>query len=475
MFRCGPRLAITSVRAHTILLTILMIGAALFASPESAFAQHGGGGGGGHGMSGGGGTGGGGRPDGVADKDDLKDFHRALALQATPDQRSAFAKIAQYTQSAGDQLQGFRESLQKRGAAPSPSSPADSSISSSASSSVSDRIGALDMAFSQARAGSQNFLTSLSAAQKSGLKDITNKLAKADSELEKQTKILDQIVKTTKLDNQQLANTSANLEKELANFQSEQLALGREMGILLTSDSQELTFNFPRAVNSIKVDGQLVSVPASGSATRTSVENGRNTFKLELVADLSDLQQNLSVILRSELARSPRCGERIEVQQATLTPLVPASLVVTRLHFERWVCAPGQGPVEMASGDATFEVKFTPSVDPKTGLGLVSEINHVDATGFLRDLLRSGDLGASLRDQIASVLLSTIQKTADLKAVLPAAAQEPMPLQRAQFADAGADQLSLVIDGQLPLSDEETKQFGIQLKQRLSAGAASPQ
>jgi hypothetical protein len=54
-----------------------------------------------------------------------------------------------------------------------------------------------------------------------------------------------------------------------------------------------------------------------------AVENGRNLFNLKLTADLSDLQQNITAILRAQLTRSPRCGERIEIQQATLTPWLP--------------------------------------------------------------------------------------------------------------------------------------------------------
>jgi hypothetical protein len=130
--------------------------------------------------------------------------------------------------------------------------------------------------------------------------------------------------------------------------------------------------------------------------------------------------------------------------------------------------------MEVTAGDGAIEVKLTPSVEPNTGLGLISEISRVDADGLLRDLLRSGDLGATLRDQIAASLLSALQKGTDLKATLPAAAQESATIQKAQFQSAGADQLSLVLDGQLRFSDDQTKQFATQLKQRLSAQGASP-
>ena len=409
------------------------------------------------------GGGGAGLASGINEKDDLKNFHQAMAVQATDEQRAAFAKLAQYTQDASDRLKAFRDLLQKV----------------SASSPLSDRATTLDQAIEQARASNKNFIASFSPKQKSGLKDIAKKLEKADSDLDKQVKTLDQIVQivhTSKSDGEPIASSAASLAKQLATFQDEQLALGREMGILLPTDVQDLTFNLPKVTNSINVGGQPVSIPASGAVSRTSAENGHTLFSLKLIADLSDLQQKITGILRSELARSPRCGERIGIQEATLTPLVPASLVVVHMHFERWVCPPGQeNPMEVAAGEGTIEVKLTPSLEQKTGLGLVSEIGRVDAEGFLRDLLRSGDLGVTLRDQIAASLLSAMQKGTDLKAALPPAAQNSATLQKAQFQSAGADQLSLVLDGQIQLSDEQTKQFATQLQQRLSAQGTSPQ
>jgi hypothetical protein len=66
-------------------------------------------------------------------------------------------------------------------------------------------------------------------------------------------------------------------------------------------------------------------------------------------------------------------------------------------------------------------------------------------------------------------------KGSDLKTTLPPAAQESAVLQKAQFKDSGAGRLNLVLEGQLHLSDEQTKQFTAQLQQRLSAqGTSAP-
>jgi hypothetical protein len=398
--------------------------------------------------------------DGLSSSDDLKQFHRVMAMQATPEQRAAFAKVAQYTQAASDQLQLFRESPGKI----------------PASSPLSDRIADLSQAIARARAGSQNFLTSFSSAQKSGLKDITSRLEKADSELDTQIKTLDRTVQSPHPESEQISSSAAGLDKSLAGFQSEQLALGTEMGIVLPADGQDLAFNLPKVTTSIDLGGEPVSIAASGAVSRTSADNGRNLFSVKVVADLSELQQNITGILRSQLTRASHCGERVQISQATLTPLAPASLVVVNVHYERWICPPGgrENAIEVANGDAVIEVKLTPSVEQNTGLGLAPEITHVETQGFLRVLLRSGDLGVTLRDQIVAALLSAMRKAADLKAALPPAARESATLQKAQFQSAGADQLNLLLEGQLQLSDEQTNQFAAQLKQRLAAQGTSP-
>jgi len=465
-------------------IAVLMIAVALLV-PRSMLAQRGGGGGG---------NGGGGRNttpiicvhdcpslrEGLNADDDLKSFRRSIAMQATADQRAAFARISQYTQAACDQLKDFQESLQR---VSTPVSLADHSL---ADRSFGDRRAALDQAVEQARAGNQNLLGSLSDAQKSGLKEITAKLAKADSELDKQIKMLDQIVQVSKPDTAQFNNPAASLSKALASFQSEQLALGGEMSIVFPAPGQDVIFSLPLVTNSIRISGQPLSIRASGAVlSRPAAEAGHNLFHLKLVADLSDVQQNITAILRPEITRSPRCGERIELRQATLTPIAPASLVVADLHFERWVCLPGQSPADVADADGTLEIRLTPSIEPKTsvepnigspnsGLALASEITHVQAEGFLRDMLRSGDLGVTLRDQIAAVLLSAMRPGADLKSTLPPAAQDAATLLKVQFQDAGVEQLTLVLDGQLQLSAEQTKLLATQLKQRLTAQGDSP-
>ena len=393
-------------------------------------------------------------PDSDSSLDDLKDFDHLMAVQASDQQTAWFATLIQDAHAASTRMQALREVLPK---VPAPVE-------------LSERAGSLDQAIEKVRTGSQSFLASFSTAQRSGLKELTEKLTKADSDLDKEVKSLDAIVHAEKPDSERIASSAASLEKALIRFQNEQFALGSEMSIILPTG--ELAFDLPTVTSSVNIAGQPISIPTSGVASRTSAADGNNLFSLKLVADLTDLQENITAILRPELTRGARCGERVAIQQATLVPQAPASLVVIHLHFEHWICPPPRGmenPTELADADGAIEIKLTPSYDPNTGLHLVSQISRVDADGQLRELLVSGALGNMLRDQTSAVILSAVEKGADLHATLPASAQKLATIQKVRFQDPRPGELSLALDGQLKFSDEQTKQFATQLMQRLSA------
>jgi len=454
-------------RIVTLGLAAVVVTAVLLAGPARLYAQHGGGGrGGGTGINGASS-----RPiicvydcrDLSPGADltgkDLKNFESLVAAQATAEQSGAFAKVLQDSQDAEAQLKAFRELAQKV--------PASEQLA---------HRDTLDQALEKARTTNQNFLASFSQAQKSGLKNITAKLLNADAGLAKEIKGLNEIVPRPNSEN--IASLGASLDRALSGFRGEQLALGRAMSIL-PSEGQDLTFHLPQVTSSVEIVGQSLSIPAAVAVMRTSTADGRNFFNVRFVTDLSDLQDNVADILRSQLSRAPRCGERVEVKQATLLPQSEASLAVVQLHHERWFCAPGEGRESserlLASDEASVEVKLSPTVETGGALHLVSEMGRVEAKGFLRDSIQSGSLGAALREQISDAVLSVIAKGADLRPTLPPAARDVVTMQKARFEDAGAGQLALVVDGQLQLSDEQTKQFAMQLRQQLSAQAKAPQ
>jgi hypothetical protein len=431
----------------------LILALALAVAPGKMLAQHGGGGG--RGMSAGGPN----RPSGVSTKDDLQDFHRLVALQATPEQKAMFMRVLQDGQEASQQLKALRGRLQQP--------PASASLAEAASH--------LDQAIEEARTSSQGFVASFSKTQKSGLKDITKKLLKTDLNLARQTKDLSQAVQIAGPVNEGAINSLAETEKTLADFQSAQQLLAGEMSIVLPSPAQDLVFTVPAMTNSIDIAGRTIAVVTSTSLSRASSDDDRN-FRFQLSADLSDVQREITGILQTQIDRSPPCGERLEIRRATLVPLGTAGLVRTQVHYERWFCAPGQGsgsPLELASGDGTIEIKLVPLVGPDSGWRLAPEIGHVEADGSLREMLSSGPLGGALRDQIAATILSALQRGAELKAGFPPAAQGLASLEKAQFQEQSGGRLTLDLEGRLQFSEEQGKQVAGQLKQRISAQETS--
>ena len=189
-------------------VAVLTLGIVLLFCSHELLAQHGGHGGGHGGAPRGTGTG------GTADSS-LQDFNHALAVQATPDQVSQFQTLAKSTAAARKQAQDLLQLAAK----------ADRTAD------FSRQTTALKDALEDAQGGNKYFVKSFSKSQKSGLKELTKKLEKADSEVAKQRKALDQQLGRTKGESVAIAGTADKLEKALTEFQTLQLSLGKEMGI----------------------------------------------------------------------------------------------------------------------------------------------------------------------------------------------------------------------------------------------------
>lgn len=444
----------------------LLLGCALMAFPLAATAQRDGGGITGGGLSGNG------RPTGVKEDDTLKDFHQAMAVQATSQQTAEFQTARKSTEEAKAHLQVFLDQLPKqdRSAEPVPREP-------------------VDQALENARSANKKFQQGFSPAQKSGLRDIAKRLAKADSDLDQEEKKLDESL-VSKAASSELAARAESLRKALTDFYNQQLALGREMSITL-ANGQDLAFNLPSASHPVSIASQTIAVPVSGDLTQISAQGGQRTFKLEMTANLTDLQQNITELLRAQLDTADSCGQRIAIQQATLAPSTPTGLLVVKLHFERWTCSQAFGKQtsnELAEGDGTVEIKLTASVEKPgtlpgkpTGtsegtlpakLKIMAAFGRIDATGMMGEALRSGSLGENLRSTAAQSVLTAAQTGSDFKTTLPPAVQNSAVLQSARFQDTGVGTLTIVLDGQLEISNEQADALASQLNQALSAQGA---
>jgi len=435
-------------------LATLVLAAALLAFPCRLLAQRGAGGGRtGGGAAGGEGLGSVGKPSGVDVKDDLKDFHEVLAVQATSQQSVEFAAMMKSTETAAAESKAFLEQAGKE----------------TSGAELAGRSATVGQAIETARIASKKFLDGFSENQKSGLKEITKRLIKADSDLAQQAKALDLEIGDAKAVGAVIVSSAQGLERALTSFQSQQRNLGEEMSIGASGNRQASAFKLSPVRNSVRiVANQPISITTAGVVSQGLAEGGQNIFKLELTADLSDLQQNIVSVLGTQLNKADRCGERIEIHDASLNPREPASLVVVQLHFERWACFGGGTTNEIVEGDATVEVKLTPSLAEDGGLRLTPEMGRVDAKGNVGESLRSGSLGDELRNIIAETVLSTLRQGADFKSTLPPGAQGHAVLRRAEFEDTGSGRLTAVLDGEIRVSNEQVPALTSELKARSS-------
>jgi len=435
-------------------LKAVVLGAVLLAYSCAALAQIGAGGG----QSGDDPTAGvmsGGKATGVVVKDELKDFHVALAVQANTQQIAEYAAMMKSTEAANAQLKNFLEQLGKQANA----------------SDLASHGAALAQAIEMARMEDKRFLDGFSEPQKSGLREIIRRLTKADADLAQQAKELTERVRDTKATGQPTAASAQSLGRALTNFQSQQIALAEEMNVG-ADRKQDSTFDLPPVKRSMSFAGQPVVITTRGVISQPTSEGSQSSFKLELTADLSDLQQNITEVLHAQLDTDERCGERIALQGATLGPAEPASLAEVQLHLERWSCRGGQAN-EMAESNGTIEVKLTPSVGADGLLRLTPEILRVDAQGLIGELLRSGSPGEILRDKIMEAILSAVRQGADFNTTLPPAARGKTTLRRAQFQGTGSGKLLVVLEAEIRVSNEQATSLTDELKSSELKGQSS--
>jgi hypothetical protein len=237
--------------------------------------------------------------------------------------------------------------------------------------------------------------------------------------------------------------------------------------------AQNVTFKVPPVKIPLKIKDQSVAITAFAVVSLRSKDAETSIFRLELSADLREMQQNMTALLGSQLDKDDACGERITIEHAELSPVEPASVVVVQLHYERWACAKVLGKEKskrLVGGNAVIEVKLTPAIEQNnTELRLVPEVGKIDADGSLGELLRSGSLGDMLRDKIRTSILSAMQKGTDLSATLPPAIQGHATIQNAAFKDGGGGRLMVVLAGEGQITREQIQALSRQIKERMPA------
>jgi hypothetical protein len=212
---------------------------------------------------------------------------------------------------------------------------------------------------------------------------------------------------------------------------------------------------------SFTVENQSIEIIASGVVSRVAPD----VFHLKLNAGLAGLQDNIAAILRPQVDRSNRCGERVSLERATLIPTPPSSVLTAYVHYEKWACAKAFGreiAKKLVAGNGVVPVKLTP-VAQGNAVHLNAEVGEIQADGSLGELLRSGALGAELRDKMEAKLVATIQKATNLGSTLPPGVESVAAIKGVRFG-AEEGRLSLALEGELHIAGEKLRLLIEQMK-----------
>ena len=151
----------------------------------------------------------------TANNPEIASLSRAVALQARPEQVEYFHSVIDNTDAA---LQQSRD-LQRLG-----ETVTDIPVMNAKSLQLRDELDDIDHY-------NRRFLTSFTKLQESELKKLTKRVRKSYSYVAKESKKVAQLMEPGSIVPTRLASAAANLEKALSDFRTDQIRLGREMGI----------------------------------------------------------------------------------------------------------------------------------------------------------------------------------------------------------------------------------------------------
>ena len=220
----------------------------------------------------------------------------------------------------------------------------------------------------------------------------------------------------------------------------------------------ELTIRIPPVTSTLNIEEQPVAMTVWGSISGVH---------LEVDADLSDLQRQITPILRAQLNQDNRCGDRLSVEQAALSPAAPASVLRANLHYEKWGCAKAFGRElvkKLIGGNSTIQIRLTPVVENSDSVRMRAEVTSIEADGQLGEVLRSGSFGEALQEKIRKSVVSAVEKSTRLPESLPKAVRDIATLRSVQFVDRGEGRLGLSIAGEAQISAQQAQMLADQLK-----------
>jgi hypothetical protein len=211
------------------------------------------------------------------------------------------------------------------------------------------------------------------------------------------------------------------------------VAISAGLGTLPGSAREpNVTFEIPPVKTRVDIQNQPIAITAWGKIIWTRKEKSENLLRLSLTADLSDLQQNISAVLRAvlrfSLDRSERCGERVAVEHG------PEIRDAATLRLEPEIAAS-----RLRARSASFcgqDAWVRPCVERSPALCFLP--------GRRAPISR-----LLVRLRCRTIRRSTIQAT--------------------EFQDAGSGRLEMVLGGEIRVSDEQIRQLAEPVKQQVSS------
>jgi hypothetical protein len=378
-----------------------------------------------------------------SDDAELEAFRRALAAQATPAQVSAYLSLIKSTRTVISKFEDLRAAADQQ----------------SASAEWPAKKVEFDESLQKARIMNKAFIEGFAESQKGALTVVTSKLIRADSRLVDQAKALDASVRDLTTNKGEFVSAAHRFEKAFTDFREQQRVLGEQMYALPDPAEEQLLFTMPASTNSVTLGDRTILVRTASTISRPSTASFDGVVHLQMTANLGDLQQSISSVLQSQLARSDPCGEQVTVPQAMVGTSSPTTDVWVQLHFERWAClgsSPSRMPMEVIEANGSITVKVTPAVEKDGSLSILTHIEAVEATGMLADMLRSGPLGDAVCAKIKRSFVTALQDSLNVSAVLQPMRPDSATIETAKFVrDSNGGTLALALDGHLRLSGEQ--------------------
>ena len=218
------------------------------------------------------------------------------------------------------------------------------------------------------------------------------------------------------------------------------------------------TLRIPPVTTRVTIEKQPVEVKVSGEVFVSAPAGGQQSIRVSLDADLTDFQRNLTPILAAQLNQANRCGERLNVLDATMLPGAPAALLTVKAHVEKWACAKAFGKEivkRLVGGDGTIALRLMPQVENGSSIKLAAEVTSIEADGSLGELMRSD----ALREKVRTTIVDAIQKSTDFNTTLPETLREMVSVRGAQFAQTGERGLALAISSDIRLPAAQAREL----------------